>query len=61
MEIISKKKKYYDVEVRLNEAEIETIIAVFEQVAMMMRYPVESMGGMRQEIYKKLQEIIKAD
>lgn len=53
-----KSKQYYEVTITMSEAEVETLIGVIEQVQMVMNRSLENMGGMREDIYKTLKEIV---
>ena len=58
MEILSKKNKHFDVDIKLNEAEIQSLIGVFEQNCMLYNRPTTELGGLRQELYDKFKSFL---
>ena len=52
-----KKNEHFTAEIELSEAEIQTLISLFEE-NQMLRCRIEPFMGLRGEIYKQLKELL---
>ncbi len=53
-----KKNKFFTADIELSEAEIQSIIGVFEENMHLRQMPYDKMMGLRKEIYDGLKEIL---
>lgn len=56
---ITKKNQHFTVEIEMSEAEIQSLIGLFEELSYWKQVPFEEIMGLRKEIYDKLVAILK--
>ena len=55
---IKKKNQHFDAEILMNEAEIQSIVGMMEELCMYKHLPFSEIKGLRAEIYTKLSEVL---
>ena len=55
---IKKKNQFYTVDIEMNEAELQSVIGVFEELQIYKQMPTDSIKGLRGDIYKKLVAVL---
>lgn len=56
---IKKKNEHFTLEVTISEAEVQSLVGVFEELQCYKNRYINDMGGLRQELYEKLKGSLK--
>ena len=56
---IHKKDIHFTAEIEMTEAEIQSLVSLFEENCMLRNYHIDEMGGLRKEIYINLKNTLK--
>lgn len=58
---IKKKNQHFSVDIVMNEAEVQSLVGVFEELNCLYNRSRSEIGGLRGDIYRRLREVLETD